>query len=192
MASPSSSTGGGSWIRSFDQNGQPVYNVYDECGRCIYTVPDIEAQGVLNLGAHQYLYHQDNNNNNPMVNDNIPTASGTYRIWCDVEGCTNREGFTRTGDLRRHKEAVHQGVKQFHCGCCMNANTTYGSSRKDHIKQHIRKKHKKQGDVQWYQLNDCGTIVQLGFSSKRCLAEHKHKYHYNISSPTYPALIGKS
>ena len=137
--------------------------------------------GVGNLSISN-TFHND-------VNDNIFSRSN--RFWCQAQGCTDNKGFSRKRDLNRHIDAFHQEFKRFHCGCCMNASGTFSSSRKDHIKQHIRKKHIKNSEVQWCDVNNCDASIQLGFSSRRCLAEHVHGYHYDNANPALLALQRK-
>ena len=183
MEWPWASNGEASSFRHFDQNLPPSYQPYSQVNRYGYTAQEMGGQ-VTAQGNSKFNDDRvsDTNGDDNSVNESI-SSRGSDRFWCEVQGCTDDKGFTRKRDLGRHIEAIHQGFRRFHCGCCMNAGGTYSSSRKDHIKQHIRKKHKKSGVVQWCNVNDCDAVVQLGFSSNRCLAEHVYGYHYGNSNP---------
>ena len=190
MVSPWTSDEEASWLESFYQNRQPYYQEQSYETGSGYVVQETYGQGTVQGGQSS---HFNGGNNNVNSINNRGSSQASHRIRCEVPGCPDREGFTRRGDLIRHIGSVHQGPRKYHCGCCMFAAKPYSTPRKDHLKQHIRKKHKKDGEVQWCSIDDCGvpSSIQLGFSSKRCLAEHGHGYHDGRSTPAYQAAMGK-
>lgn len=106
------------------------------------------------------------------------TVQGSENI-CNEPNCTNRTPFTRFSDLKRHqKNHSHEGP-EWHCGCCRNSGreNVYTTRRKDHMKQHLRKKHSATGDLTNRRLCLCNDGIHLVFVSRPCLLLHKRDYY---------------
>lgn len=107
--------------------------------------------------------------------------------------------FKRKHDLARHRKS-HQPHKSMYCGCCDNAckanqhgsGQGYGTDRKDHLKQHLRKgKHKVLSKSLPYEclVEKREGVTEFAFSSVHCLLEHMQRYH--PKDPSIHRIMGK-
>ena len=104
---------------------------------------------------------------------------------CQVSG--GPQGFTKHSDLMRHLKSVHtQKGNHYLCGCCKNQDSSqiYSSSRKDHIKQHLRKFHKMTEPEPSHiecPVEGCEGHYILVFGFESCLLTHLDRCHEDSS-----------
>ena len=107
----------------------------------------------------------------------INTAEGPeYR--CSVPGCTYNKGFKRPYDLKRHQLKHSSTPPRWSCGCCKNIYPTeyYNTQRKDHLMQHMRKKHHS-ANTYLCQICKADSGSEIYFSGKTCLDVHLSRDH---------------
>ena len=114
------------------------------------------------------------------------SATSSQGYPCEHPSCigSSPKVFGRKSDLTRHQLTHHETAIYYHCGCCRNvsASDSYKSKRKDHIVQHIQKKHSKHGVTTQY-LPKC-ELCRSYFVSQNCLALHNSQEHNYSSSST--------
>ena len=108
----------------------------------------------------------------------MPTSSATgvsrsdSGFHCDVSGCSR--SFTRQADMKRHKLNHSSESFRYRCGCCeFSQGSSYTCLRKDHMKQHMTKKHRSP----CFYTCKCEADSELDFSLKLCFLIHKRGAH---------------
>ena len=95
---------------------------------------------------------------------------------CDFPSC--KRSYTRSSDLERH-QIQHTGESpKWHCGCCLESGERdpYKTHRKDHMVQHMRKRHMSL-TFERCEVAPCANGFHLIFSSEACLTVHRRNYH---------------
>ena len=117
----------------------------------------------------------------------LPNERKLYRVeetndgrrwFCLVPGCNKNASFTRPSDLDRHQKTHSGAIPPFQCCCCQELleRKPYMAHRKDHLAQHMRKKHMS---VEYWicESPECANGIELVCSSRECFLAHKRVRH---------------